>query len=165
MPYTEQKQLANLIVEQSHANVIWRAAWLSMISMSHAVYHEQTCFAIVAGGVMFTSLNYWRNPVRNSWRRYTDIVYVYICLCYQLKQAYNLKDSYYRNIYYGCTMMCVMCYGMGCLFMMLNMPRTSVYAHAGIHVVANIGNIVLQKGTLASIPLSNGFANGESWDI
>jgi hypothetical protein len=154
-----------LVIEQTHADVIWRAAWLSLISMSHAMYHEQTCFAIVAGGVMFTSLNYWRNPVRNSWRRYTDIAYVHICLCYQLKEAYNLKDSYYRNIYYNCTIASALCYAMGYLLMMLNMPRASVHAHAGIHVVANIGNIALQKAELASISLSDGFANREPGDV
>jgi hypothetical protein len=51
MPSSNNKR-DSLVIAQMHADVIWRAAWLSLISMSHAMYHEQTCFAIVAGGVM-----------------------------------------------------------------------------------------------------------------
>jgi hypothetical protein len=76
-----------------------------------------------------------------------------------------MKESYYLRMYYNCTIASALCYAMGYLLMMLNMPRASVHAHAGIHVVANIGNIALQKAELASISLSDGFANREPGDV
>ena len=154
-----------LVIAQTHADVIWRAAWLSMFAIYHAAYHNQTMFALMSSGVMFTSLNYWRNPVRNSWRRYIDMGYVYIGLIYQLFMAYNMNESYYLRMYYNCTIASALCYVMGYLLMWSNMPRASVYSHAGIHVISNVGIIALQKAELASISLADGFANGEPRDI
>lgn len=156
---------SELVISQSHANVIWRAAWLSVFAMSHAAYYNQINFALMSAGVIFTSLNYWRNPVRNSWRRYIDIAYVNLGLFYQLALAYNMNDSHYRQLYYRCTMTSAMCYVIGYLLMWSNMPRASVYAHAGIHVVSNVGIIALQRGALASISVPNGFANGEPGNV
>jgi hypothetical protein len=155
----------DLIIPQSHANIIWRAAWLSLISILHATYYSQTSFAVMSAGVTFTSLNYWRNPVRNSWRRYIDIGYVNLGLAYQLVLAYNMTDSYYRQLYYKCTMTSAMCYVIGYLLMWSNMPRASVYAHAAIHVVSNLGIIALQRGAHPLITVPNGFANREPGDV
>lgn len=153
----------NLVIEQTHANVIWRAAWLSLVASLHAVVCiQQPRLAIVPACVLFTSLNYWRNPVRDSWRRSIDIATVLIGLGYQTALAHNMKDMHHQRIYHTCIAMSSACYAGGHLFMMLNMPRAAAYAHASIHVVANIGNIALQRGAIASsIPIPNGFTNGE----
>jgi hypothetical protein len=73
---------------------------------------------------------------------------VFIGLCYQTTLAYNMPDTRYRRAYFGCIAASGACYALGHLFMALNMPRTAAYAHAGIHVVANMGNIVLQRGNV-----------------
>jgi len=164
MPSSNNK-CDSVVIEQIHADVIWRAAWFSMISIYHASYHNQTKFALMSSGVMFTSLNYWRNPVQNSWRRYVDIIYVILGLFYQLVLAYNMHDSHYLQLYYRCTMTSAMCYAFGYLLMWCNMHRASVYAHAAIHVVSNFGIIALQRAELASIPLPDSFANREPGDV
>jgi hypothetical protein len=64
--------------------------------------------------------------------------------------------------YFNCTVASFIFYALGHLFMALNMPRTAAYAHASIHVVANAGNIALQRGSIASVPVPNGFANRET---
>jgi hypothetical protein len=139
---------SHLVIGQSHANVIWRAAWLSLGASCHALYIQQPGLAFVPAFVLCTSLNYWRNPVRQSWRRTVDMSTVFIGLCYQTTLAYNMPDTRYRRAYFGCIAASGACYALGHLFMALNMPRTAAYAHAGIHVVANMGNIVLQRGNV-----------------
>lgn len=39
--------------------------------------------------------------------------------------------------------------------MALNMPRIAACAHAGIHVVANMGNIALQRGAMTTMTQHN----------
>ena len=137
---------SDLVIGQSHANVIWWAAWLSLGASGHALCIQQPGFVVVPACVLCTSLNYWRNPVRTSWRRTVDISVVWGCLCYQNAIAYYMKRQQYQRVYFGCIAVSGACYALGHLLMALNMPRASAYAHAGIHVVANVGNIVLQRG-------------------
>jgi hypothetical protein len=144
-------QYRELVIPQKHANVIWWAAWLSLGATWHAVYIQQPGFGIVPTCVLCTSLNYWRNPVRTSWRRTIDMSTVFVGLCYQTTLAYNMPDALYRDLYFSCIAASSACYAFGHLFMALNMPRASAYAHAGIHVVANMGNIALQRGAKALI--------------
>jgi len=136
----------DLVLSQPNANVIWWAAWLSLGASFHALYVNQSGFAIVPAGVLFTSLNYWRNPLRNSWRRSVDIGVVFVGLCYQSALAYNMPESHHRRTYFNCIAASGACYALGHLFMWLNVPRAAAYAHAGIHVMANVGNIGLQCG-------------------
>lgn len=145
---TQTHTSTDLVIGQSHANVIWWTAWLSLGASCHAIYIQQPGFAFVPAFVLCTSLNYWRNPVRQSWRRTADMFTVFVGLCYQTTLAYSMHDSRYRRAYFNCIAASGACYAMGHVFMALNMPRTAAYAHAGIHVVANMGNIVLQRGNV-----------------
>lgn len=145
---TQTHTSTDLVIGQSHANVIWWTAWLSLGASCHAIYIQQPGFAFVPAFVLCTSLNYWRNPVRQSWRRTADMFTVFVGLLYQTTLAYNMHDSRYRRAYFNCIAASGACYAMGHVFMALNMPRTAAYAHAGIHVVANMGNIVLQRGNV-----------------
>jgi hypothetical protein len=141
-----------LVIAQSHANIIWWAAWMSLGASVHAVYIQQSGFAVVPACVLGTSLNYWRNPVRNSLRRTADMSTVLIGLCYQSALAYNMNNnSIHRRIYFNCIFVSGLCFMMGHLFMALNMPRIAACAHAGIHVVANMGNIALQRGAMTTM--------------
>jgi hypothetical protein len=141
----------DLVIEQSHADIIWWAAWMSLGASVHAVYIQQSGFAVVPACVLVTSLNYWRNPVRNSVRRTADMTTVFISLCYQSALAYNMNNSFYRRTYFDCIFVSGLCFMMGHLFMALNMPRIAACAHAGIHVVANMGNIALQRGAMTTM--------------
>lgn len=154
-----------LVLSHSDASIIWWAAWGSLVASMHAVHLQQSDLAIVPACVLITSLNYWRNPIRNSWRRSIDIGTVVIGCTYNSACAFSIKDSPYGKIYFNCTAASFIFYALGHFFMALNMPRTAAYAHASIHVVANAGNIALQHGTaasiasIASVPVPNGFAN------
>lgn len=157
-----------LVLSHSDASVIWWSAWFSLLATMHAAHLQQSDLAVVPACVLITSLNYWRNPIRNSWRRSIDIGTVVIGCTYNSACAFSIKDSHYGKIYFNCITASFLFYALGHLFMALNMPRTAAYAHASIHVVANAGNIALQRGTaasiasIASVPVPNGFANRET---
>ena len=166
---SKQHNHCDLVLSQSDANVIWWAAWLSLTASMHAVHTQQSELAIVPACVLFTSLNYWRNPLRNSWRRSIDIGTVLIGCAYNSALAYSMTAvSHHRRTYFNCVAASFLFYAMGHLFMAINMPRTAAYAHACIHVVANVGNIALQRGSFASfasVPVPNGLTNGEAGHV
>jgi cation transport ATPase len=150
----------DLVLSQSDANVIWWAAWFSLAASMHAVHIQQSELAIVPACVLFTSLNYWRNPLRNSWRRSIDIGTVLIGCAYNSALAYSMTDSHHRRTYFNCVAASSLFYTMGHLLMTINMPRTAAYAHAGIHVVANVGNIALQRAAIENQRFQHSFKSG-----
>jgi hypothetical protein len=63
---------SDLALPLPQADFIWRCAWLSVPSAIYAATAASTAttyLAVVPASVWATSLLYWRNPVRDSWRR------------------------------------------------------------------------------------------------
>lgn len=140
-----------LVLPIPNAFFIWRCAWMSIFSAGFAWSHPKTAhFAIVPLGVFVSSLNYWRYPIRNSWRRWTDITVVFSGLTYQSYYAYTIHDpvidSTYLNRYVYLIVLSSVCYGLSNYFMGMGCIWAATYAHASIHLVANIANIMLYNG-------------------
>ena len=81
------------------AHFIWRCAWFSVPSAIYAVTASATAsaatthLAVVPASVFATSLLYWRNPVRDSWRRTLDMAVVFSGVTYQTYYAFVQKYS------------------------------------------------------------------------
>jgi len=74
----------------AQAHFIWYCAWLSVPSAVYAYAHSTTThFAPIPAAVFATSLLYWRNPIRDSWRRTLDIAVVSTGLTYQSYYVYS----------------------------------------------------------------------------
>lgn len=146
---------ANQVLPQPNANVIWRAAWLSFLSSIYALTHPDTVYiAIVPAAVLTTSLNYWRDPVRDSWRRTIDIYVVYsgigtICT-YTYFYLDNTKSEYHKHAFFYLIFTSFMCYIVSGYYLKRNQLWPATYAHACIHIFANIANIVLCDGVVAA---------------
>ena len=78
------------------SNMLWRTSWLALFNCMYAIKNKHYEIALVPGGVFITSIMYWRKP-DYSWRRYIDISYASLSLCYQSLRAYNAE---YSNVYY-----------------------------------------------------------------
>ena len=87
------------------AHFIWYCAWLSVPSAIYAYVHPATThFAPIPAAVFATSLNYWRNPIRNSWRRTLDIAVVSTGLSHHMYYALTrqgIEPSTTRTTYLG----------------------------------------------------------------
>jgi hypothetical protein len=132
-----------LSLPHPQADFIWRCAWLSVPSAIYAA--ATTHLAVVPASVFATSLLYWRNPVRDSWRRTLDMAVVFSGVTYQTYYAFRHIHSMSSAIgiytaLIGCS---AACYGLSQYFMGRHLLWPATYAHASIHLVANVANFVL----------------------
>jgi hypothetical protein len=134
----------------AQAHFIWYCAWLSVPSAVYAYTHSTTAhFAPIPAAVFATSLLYWRNPIRDSWRRTLDIAVVSTGLTYQSYYAYSSDaiPNSTKQIYSTLIGISAMCYASSEYLMTRGRIWNATYAHASVHLFANIANIVLYYGT------------------
>ena len=124
---------------------ICKVASLFLLSSINAGYKGHYDLAIGPFGIFLTSLNYWRKPVPNSWRRYLDMTCVSFVLSYQLIRAYNAE--YYKE-HYLAVVIGLSFYPLGNYFYKKKQYWNSIYSHSMIHVMANVSHFILCSGTL-----------------
>ena len=128
------------------AHFIWYCAWLSIPSAIYAYIHPATThFAPIPTAVFATSLNYWRNPVRDSWRRKLDMTVVSAGLIYHMYYAIY-HPTPHTPTYLALISLSVMSYTISQHYLHREQYWPATYTHAMIHLVANIANIVLYNG-------------------
>jgi hypothetical protein len=134
---------SELTLPLPQADFIWRCAWLSVPSAIYAA--ATTHLAVVPASVFATSLLYWRNPVRDSWRRTLDMAVVFSGVTYQTYYAFRHIHGMSSAIgIYSALIGCsAACYGLSQYFMGRRLLWPATYAHASIHLVANVANVVL----------------------
>lgn len=130
-----------------NAHFIWYCAWLSIPSAIYAYTHPATThFAVVPAAVFTTSLLYWRDPIRDSWRRKLDIVVVSAGLSHHMYYALTspINDPYTKRHYLTLIGLSAISY-IASNYYSRDPPRywPATYTHALIHLFANIANLVL----------------------
>ena len=130
-----------------HAHFIWYCAWFSLPSAIYAYSHPESAhFAIVPATVFTSSLLYWRNPIRDSWRRTLDIAVLLSGVTYQTYYAYLYTNHTHTQIYAALIGASNACYGLSNYLMTRGRIWSATYAHAAIHIIANMANLVLYHG-------------------
>jgi hypothetical protein len=131
-----------LCLHKEQSDLLWKTSFFSLFSAIYAFYRHYYDLMLVPGGVFLLSINYWRKP-DYSWRRYADMIYVKMCLVYQLIRSYNAENG---KGYYVIT-------GIGCMFYLLGIYYfrrkeywKSTYAHGMVHFCGNLGCFVLYGG-------------------
>jgi hypothetical protein len=137
----------SLTLPLPNAHFIWYNAWLSVPSAIYALTRKSHHLAIVPATVFTTSLLYWRNPVRDSWYRVLDMTTVFLGVTYQSIYAFQTIriTSPYRHFpaYTSLIAASVGCYALSHTLMNRGRIWPATYAHASIHLVANVANMVL----------------------
>ena len=134
--------ILNPILNKEQAQYIYRVSYLSLCSCIYAIYRHHYNLAIVPGSVFLTSIHYWKNPTY-SYRRYLDMTVVKLAVIYQHYMAYNAE---YANIYYAIFCIGILSYPLGIHYYNKKYYWESTYAHMMLHIIANLGNIVLYSG-------------------
>jgi hypothetical protein len=146
----------DLTLPLPQADFIWRCAWLSVPSAIYAATaaSSTTHLAVVPASVWLTSLLYWRNPVRNSWRRRLDIAVVFSGVTYQSYYAFRYAPAATATAlapsttqtYTALIGLSASCYGISQYYLARGRMWPATYTHAAIHIVANLANLVLYDG-------------------
>jgi hypothetical protein len=135
-----------------NAHFIWYCSWTSILSAIVAYSRPTTTrLAFIPASVFTTSILYWRNPIRNSWRRKLDIAVVFSGVSYQSYHVYTQYSTpLIRQSYTALIGMCASCYLLSDYFMKRGRLWDATYAHASIHIIANVANIMVYKGEQTS---------------
>jgi hypothetical protein len=133
------------------AHFIWYYAWLAIPSAVYAYAHPATThFAPIPAAVFATSLLYWRNPLRDSWRRTLDMAVVSAGLSHHMYYAvYNPVRTHTpttTHTYLALIGMSLTSYVVSQYYLYHRLYWPAAYTHASIHLFANIANIVLYYG-------------------
>jgi hypothetical protein len=128
-----------------NAHINWYCAWFSIPSAIYANSHQpaSTHLAIIPTSVWATSLLYWRNPVRDSWRRILDMAVVFTGLTYNTYYAVRHASPTHFGVYAALIGTSAVCYGVSNYLMTRGRIWPATYAHASVHLVANVANILL----------------------
>ena len=130
------------ILEKEHYTAIYRVSYLSLFSALYAFYRGHYNLVVVPGSVFLSSIHYWKKP-DYSYRRYLDMTVVKSAVIYQHYIAYNAE---YANMYYTILCIAMLSYPVGVYYYNKKDYWKSTYAHMMLHIMANIGNIVLYSG-------------------
>jgi len=137
--------MASLSLPLPNAHFIWYCAWLSIPSVIYAYSAPESAhLAAIPASVWATSLLYWRNPLRNSWRRTLDMTFVFFGATYQTYYAFRyITDMRFTAAYTAILGCSIGCYGLSHYLMTRGRVWPSTYAHACVHLVGNVANMVL----------------------
>lgn len=151
----------NCVGTPEQCQFIFFISFFCLISFFYAIYRKYYHLAPVSGSVFLTSLNYWKNPRYDSWERYLDISVVGIALIYQ---SYFALKSNMRLYYFFTIFLAGSCYLISKTYVYISdryltnindsiykknkLNWIAMYYHAGLHVLANIANIILYSGKI-----------------
>ena len=137
-----------LTLPLSQAHFIWYCAWLSLPSAVYAYAATTTTrhLAIIPAAVWATSLFYWRHPVRKSWRRTLDMTVVFAGVTYQTYYAFRYTSPTQFATYTTLIAASAASYMTSNWLMICGRHWPATYAHASIHFIANVANMVLYSG-------------------
>ena len=130
--------------------ILWRSSWLALGTGSYAIYRHHYDYATICYIVWLTSLNHWQYPRMTSWNRYLDVS------CVRLSLAYHLITAFYReNVipYYILILLGILCYYTGDLYYAQNNYWTATYCHLLVHILGNVGNVILYSSGTGSPPI------------
>lgn len=130
------------ILDREQYTSIYRISHLSLASCAYAIYRNHYHLAIVPGSVFLSSIHYWKKP-DYSYRRYLDMIVVKTAAIYQCYMVYNAE---YATQYYTILCFGILSYPVGIYYYRKKDYWKSTYAHMLLHVLANIGNIVVYSG-------------------
>jgi len=129
-----------------NAHFIWYCAWLAIPSAIYAYAHPATAhIAPIPAAVFATSLLYWRDPIRDSWRRKLDMTVVSAGLTHHMYYAVY-SPTITQCYYFSLIGVSIMSYAISEYYLKRHRYWPATYTHALIHLFANIANLILYYG-------------------
>lgn len=144
----------NRVLAPQYSRRILHVCWLQvLVTIPTALLYGRHDLAAATCAVFATSMNYWRHPLYDSWRRCIDMGTVAIALGYHVWCAASSSRWFLFYALWGvATLLYLRARSIGKAD-----PDQSSKSHAWLHVFANLGNSVMYSGT-APVVLGTGAA-------
>ena len=133
-----------LVLPLAHGWTIWYFSYLHLFTSYYAFYNQYYVLCFFGLGSLGTSLNYWKYPLHDSWRRYFDIAFIQLTFYIHMYYAFLISSGYGYMFFTGTG---IICYGVSNHYTKRNIYFATFF-HILVHVFASIGNAVLYSGTL-----------------
>jgi len=133
-----------LVLPLAHGWTIWYFSYLHLFTSYYAFYNQYYVLCFFGLGSLGTSLNYWKYPLQDSWRRYFDIAFIQLTFYIHMYYAFLISSGYGYMFFTGTG---IICYGVSNHYIKRNIYFATFF-HILVHVFASIGNAVLYSGTL-----------------
>ena len=140
----KMKNSSNTVISYAYYRYLYNTSYFSLLSVIYVIFRGYNELVIVPGGVLITSILYWRYPTY-SWRRTLDIYYVRLALLYQITKTYHAENF---NLYLVSILLTVCFHPLSNYFYNKNKLWLSTYCHSMIHLFGNISNIILYMGRI-----------------
>lgn len=140
----ENNRFNGLTLPLLHGWTIWYFSYLHIFTSYYALYNQYYILCFMGLGSFGTSLNYWKHPLHNSWRRYFDIIFIQLAFYIHMYYALLITTGYGYMFFTGTG---IICYGVSNYYINKNIFFATFF-HILVHVFASIGNAVLYSGTL-----------------
>jgi len=127
------------MLSKEQSAYLWATSWCSLISSLYGLYHYRW-IAILPWFVFCSSINYWRNPISHSPRRYADIATVFACITTQVYWSQH-KENFVP--YLQITIIGISFYPIARILSYNGLIWPSVIVHSMLHITGNIANVVL----------------------
>ena len=124
-------------------SILLKTPTSTIASIVYAFNKRQYDFALCNALVLFTSVNYWRDPKYTCMRRYIDIATVLSSLIYHMCIAFHSQRALQ---YYTITALGMCFYHLGCIHYNDKDYWRSTYSHSVLHILANFAQVVLYSG-------------------
>jgi hypothetical protein len=133
-----------LVLPLAHGWTIWYFSYLHIFTFYYAFYNQYYVLCFFGLGSLGTSLNYWKYPLHDSWRRYFDIAFIQLSFYIHMYYAFLITSGYGYMFFTGIG---IICYGISFFYTTRNIYFATFF-HILVHVFASIGNAVLYSGIL-----------------
>lgn len=140
----DNNRFNGLVLPLAHGWTIWYFSYLHLFTSYYAFYNQYYVLCFFGLGSLGTSLNYWKYPLHDSWRRYFDIAFIQLTFYVHMYYAFLISSGYGYMFFTGTG---IICYGISNSYTKKNIYFATFF-HILVHVFASIGNAVLYSGTL-----------------
>ena len=140
----DDNRFNGLVLPLAHGWTIWYFSYLHLFTSYYAFYNQYYVLCFFGLGSLGTSLNYWKYPLHDSWRRYFDIAFIQLTFYVHMYYAFLISTGYGYMFFTGTG---IICYGISNSYTKKNIYFATFF-HILVHVFASIGNAVLYSGTL-----------------
>ena len=123
-----------LIISKKGSDLIYYFSYLQLIVCFFSIYYKIYDCSTITIVTFYTSTNYWKNPIQNSYRRFIDIVCVILGIIYH---GYIIKDYDFSNKYYMLIGMGSLLYPIGFYFNKNN-TYTIAINHCLLQLIADL---------------------------
>jgi hypothetical protein len=134
--------------DKKYYEPLFYSSLLTLIPGIFAIYRKYYDFAFIQIAIVLTSINYWRDPIVISWRRYTDIILVFSGIAYTIIRSIKGTNQILYLIF---LITGIILFILSWHFLFIKNYELSSDCHMALHIIINIGYMVLYNGFIPKI--------------